>query len=79
MVSTLLFSIFRLVYNCPKPALAMHVPVLDILVKAKNEISQFPTYGVHRLGSRGNMDAFRTLSRPKYKNTTRSRPIPAPA
>ena len=34
---------------------------------------------MHRFGSLGNIDAFLTLSRPRYRNTTRSSPIPAPA
>src|SRR6056297_1206439 len=34
--------------------------------------------GSHRFGSRGNMEALRTLSNPRYKNTTRSNPMPAP-
>ena len=36
-------------------------------------------HGSTRLGSLGNMLDFLTLSRPKYKKTTLSRPIPAPA
>lgn len=36
-------------------------------------------YGVVRLGSRGNIEVFRMLSKPKYNITTRSMPIPPPA
>lgn len=35
--------------------------------------------GVTRLGSRGNIEVFRTLSNPKYSITTLSSPIPPPA
>ena len=37
-----------------------------------------PAQGVSRLGSRGNMDVLRMLSRPQYSMTTRSSPTPAP-
>jgi hypothetical protein len=34
--------------------------------------------GIQRLGSLGNMEALRTLSRPRYRKTTLSSPMPAP-
>lgn len=36
-------------------------------------------YGVSLLGSRGNIDVFLTLSRPRYNIVTLSIPIPPPA
>ena len=35
-------------------------------------------YGLQRLGSRGNREALRTLSSPRYRKTTRSSPTPPP-
>lgn len=36
-------------------------------------------HGVRRLGSRGNIDTLRMLSKPRYNITTRSMPMPPPA
>lgn len=53
---------------------------LTILLLPKyKRVKQSLNYGVNLLGSRGNIDVFRILSRPKYSITTRSIPIPPPA
>ena len=59
---------------------ARHAPVQAPAVQRTGAVrsTNHALYGLQRLGSRGNMDAFRTLSRPKYRKTTRSRPTPPP-